>query len=209
MATLGPLQRSLKREGLMATIELDPLTVNVTAEVVQAVKPAAVRNLAVAARINQATGGNAFFVLELVRELLEMDTLEEPPEPMPLPSRIEETIQRRIGRLSSIAKQVLEAAAVLSSHLDFHLLRSVTGCSEMDVADGLDELLRVQMLCATKTGITFQHDLTKVAVDRTLTDWRKELLHKRAVEALAEAERPVAVNVVHHDSAAGNRVLAG
>ena len=195
IATLGPLQRSLKREGLMATIELDPLTVNETAEVVQVVKPAAVRNLAAAASINRATGGNAFFVLELVRELLDLDALEEPPEPMPLPPKIEETIQRRLGRLSSIGKQVLEAAAVLNSHLDFHLLRSVTGRSDMEVADGIDELLRVQMLRATKTGIAFQHDLTKVAVERALTDWRKELLHKRAMEAFAQAEQPMTVNV--------------
>jgi DNA-binding SARP family transcriptional activator len=184
MSTLAPLQRSLKRDGLMTIIQLEPLTVDATADVLQAAKPPVMRNLAIAARIHRATGGNAFFVLELVRELLEIDALEDPPEPMPLPFSIEETIQRRISRLNLIAKHVLEAAAVLGSHLNFHLLQSVTRHSNMEVADGLDELLRVQVLCVTETGITFQHDLARVTVDRTLTDWRKELLHKRVAEAL-------------------------
>ncbi len=187
MATLAPLQRCLQREGLMATIELEPLTANAVADVLQAVKPPGVPNLTTVALIHQATGGNTFFVLELVRELLAMNALEQPPATMPLPFSVEATIQRRTDRLSSTSRQVLEAAAVLSPHLDFHLLGSVTGRSEMEVADGLDELLRSQMLCVTESGIAFRHDLAKIAVYRTLKDWRKNLLHERAAQALAQA----------------------
>jgi predicted ATPase len=91
--------------------------------------------VALANQIHGATGGNAFFVLETIRDLLENDLLVSPPADLPLP----DTVQRRLDRLSPVARQVLEAAAVLSPDLRFELLQETAGRSAHELADGFDE----------------------------------------------------------------------
>ena len=213
VSKLAPLQRLLQRSGIMTTVELEPWTPEIIAEVLQAVKQHGRWSPSAVDRVYQATGGNAFFVLELIRHLFETDHLENPPEPIPLPTSIQETIQRRIGRLSSVTRQILEAASVLSPNLDVSLLHWVTGRSELEVADGLDELLQNQMLHKTNTCIAFQHTLVETAVYQSLTDWRKSLLHRRSAEALilqADGREigPMHAIVARHYSAAGSHELA-
>ena len=65
-----------------------------------------------AARIHAATGGNTFFVLETIRELLSTDQLTADAE-VPLSPTVRETVLRRTGRFSPLARQVLEVTAVL------------------------------------------------------------------------------------------------
>ena len=59
-----------------------------------------------------ATGGNTFFVLETIRELLSTDQLTADAE-VPLSPTVRETVLRRTGRFSPLARQVLEVTAVL------------------------------------------------------------------------------------------------
>jgi hypothetical protein len=57
-----------------------------------------------------------------------------------------EAVQERLGRLSPVARQVIESAAVLAPDIQFDLLQQTAGRSELEVVDGLDELVRRQLL---------------------------------------------------------------
>jgi DNA-binding SARP family transcriptional activator len=204
---LASLQRTLRRDGRMATVPLEPLSVDSVAAVLREVKRPDPQDPITASRIHRATGGNTFFVLEVVRELAELGLLENPPDPLPLPSSVQETLHRRFGRLSTVAKQVLEAAAVLGADLDFRLVQLTTGREELEVADGVDELLRHQMLASTEQGIALQHDLVRQFVYGELSEWRRRLLHGRAADALVQMHQQDASR--RHASAARHYAAAG
>jgi predicted ATPase len=159
-----------------------------------------------AARIRDATGGNPFFVLETIRAMLESDQLASPPETLSLAESVQEAILGRLAKLSPVARQVLEAAAVLAPNLDQPLLQETAGRAEFEVADGLDELVGRQMLTEGDPP-RLRHDLLSQVTYQNLTAWHRQLLHGRAADALAGLhggqEDEGAAQIAGHYDAAG------
>jgi predicted ATPase/DNA-binding SARP family transcriptional activator len=135
-----------------------------------------------AERIAAATGGNPFFILETLRVLLESGRLDSPVEELPLARSIQETVQQRVSRLSPVYRQVLETAAVLNPVLEFELLVKTAGRSEQEISDGLEELVRRQLLSDGEK-IRFKHDLLAQSVYQHISPGRLRLLHRRAAES--------------------------
>lgn len=65
-------------------------------------------------RLEETSGGNPFFALELGRVLLESPTVLDPGQPLPVPSSLTELLGSRLERLSKVAKEVLLVASALS-----------------------------------------------------------------------------------------------
>ena len=138
-------------------------------------------------RLSEATGGNPFFLLETLRTLAEAeDPLDPPPglPDIPLPDSVRQAVEMRVQRLSSTARQVLEAAAVLGLPFDFDTLHLTAGRQEMETVDGLDELVARQLLVEQAGCYHFRHDMVRDAVASGLSTYRRRLLHRRAAEAL-------------------------
>jgi predicted ATPase len=97
-----------------------------------------------AARLQQITGGNPFFLLESVQAMLESGvspaTFETASE-MPITSTVRATIEQRMDRLSPMARQILEAGSIFGPAFDFDEIRQTGGRSEMETVEGLDELV--------------------------------------------------------------------
>ena len=100
--------------------------------------------------------------------------------------------------LLGVAQQLLDAAAVLAANLTFELIQATTGRSDMEVGDGLDELLRPQPAALHRRG-------HQAAVDGRLEDLHVlpggvELLGKEMTADLldpgAVRRLPDAANVV-------------
>ena len=143
---VADVKRAFARPGLLAETLLSRLTTADIAAVLAHTTQAPGAAQSLAARLHAATGGNAFFVLETVRALLENGTLADPPDHLPLPATVQAAIERRLERLSPPARQAFEAAAVLAPDLAIDLLAQTAGRSELETAQGLDELERRQLL---------------------------------------------------------------
>ena len=63
-------------------------------------------------RVNDVTAGNAFFALELGRELARLGTRLQPGEPFPVPSNLAQLLRMRLARLSTETLKVLLIAAL-------------------------------------------------------------------------------------------------
>jgi DNA-binding SARP family transcriptional activator/uncharacterized protein YkuJ len=180
---LLPLQRALRRLGPVTDVRLGPLSEEAIDAIVDHISAGqAPPNLS--GRIYRMTGGNTFFVLELVRDLSEQKLLKNPPQTLPVPQSVLETVQQRVGRLTPLARQLLDAAAILETNLNAGVIQLTTGRSDLEVGDGLDELVQRQLLLPQGAGFRFQHDLVQTAVNQQLTPWRSRLLNRRAGEAL-------------------------
>ena len=187
---LAALLPALNRAGRLAEIALGGLAVSDVQHLFSLATPAP-PDPKLAERIHQTTGGNPFFVLEIVRELQETGELDDPPESLPLPATVRDAIMERVSHLTPIARQVLEAAAVLDPLLDDALLQHTSARSAAETADALDELLAHQLLHVRPTPageLAFPHSLMQQAVYRDLSPWRRRLLHLRAGEELARVQ---------------------
>jgi DNA-binding SARP family transcriptional activator/tetratricopeptide (TPR) repeat protein/type II secretory pathway predicted ATPase ExeA len=175
-------------DGLAAVVHLEPFGIAEIAELLAAVPVAqSVPPLGPldAARLLTETRGLPLLVVEYIRAAHD-GTVETPP------AGVRDLLGRRIDTAQETTVQVVSAAAVLQGRFDADLLRAVSGRSEAETADALDDAVRHRLLeenPATSDSEQPAYDfpfeaLRRVVYERT-TFARRRLLHGRAADALA------------------------
>jgi len=167
----------LQRDGTLDRIGLRGLQEDDVAELARSV----LGDDEVAARVHARTGGNAFFVEEVLRGLAEAGTPE-------VPESVRHAVGVRLSRLSAAANELLAVAAILGLEQDASALQA-TARLEPDVEEAaLDEILRARLLqpAATPRRFEFAHALVRDAVLHELNVLRRQRLHRRAADALTE-----------------------
>src|SRR5215212_4399780 len=145
-----------------------------------------------AATLHRLTGGNPFFLTEVLAADAES-----------VPATVGDAVLARAARLSPEARALLDVAAVIGSTIDLDLLLSVAG----PVLDEADEGIERGLLRGTDEGLAFCHELARDAILAAIAPLRRPLLHARVLAALRdapEAERDLA-RLAHHAEAAGDR----
>jgi DNA-binding CsgD family transcriptional regulator/tetratricopeptide (TPR) repeat protein len=120
-----------------------------------------------------------------------------------IPATVRDAVLARVARLSPAAPELLEAVAVSPQRVEPWLLEALAGA----VADSLDECLGSRMLAAEAGGVSFRHELARLAVAETLAPNRAAALHPAALSALADPPTgdPDMARLAHHAEAAGDR----
>jgi DNA-binding SARP family transcriptional activator/DNA-binding CsgD family transcriptional regulator/tetratricopeptide (TPR) repeat protein len=139
----------------------------------------------------QETGGNAFFVTEVVASGGQQ-----------LPSSVQDAVLARVHRLSPQARLALESAAVIGSRVEPALVRTMGGIT----ADAVDECTTSGMLRFQAPSYAFRHELVRQAVLSGIAPGRLGALHWQALERLRElpmSPRPLA-RLAEHAEMAGD-----
>jgi DNA-binding CsgD family transcriptional regulator len=123
-------------------------------------------------RLHRDTGGNAFFVTEV---------LSSPDAEVP--ASVIDAILARVINLSKDARRTLEAAAVFGPRVPPRLLLEVEGVS----VEGLDDCVAAGMLHFEQGHYAFRHELTRQAVLQRMSPAARQQLH---AEALSRMRRP-------------------
>jgi tetratricopeptide (TPR) repeat protein len=137
--------------------------------------------------VHARTGGNAFFLVELLAE-----------ETGALPATVRDTIVARAAHLSGPARDALDAAAVLGRAGEVDVIQVVGDCT----LDAIDECVQAGLLVGDHERQSFRHDLAREAIDDALTPLRRRQLHARALDALGDDAD--IVRLAHHAIAAGD-----
>jgi ABC-type oligopeptide transport system substrate-binding subunit/DNA-binding SARP family transcriptional activator len=187
---VSDLRRSSRRTGALVELDLRPLTESEVMDLLHHLAPEREADQALARRMHTLTGGNPFYLVEIVRMLHDAEQASD----VPLPGSVLETVRARVARLPGEARQVLGAAAILGDGFDFELLQETAGRSELETVRGLDELVARALLTddSEGNGYRFRHDLIRLVVSKDLSVRRRQLLHRRAARALEAslARRP-------------------
>jgi tetratricopeptide (TPR) repeat protein len=103
---------------------------------------------------------------------------------MELPPRLRAVLDRRLARLSSPARSVVETAAVIGGEFDFDLLRNISEQEESVTINALDELWQVRIVRERGGLYDFSHDKLREATLLGISPIRLRWLHQRAGEEL-------------------------
>ena len=143
-----------------------------------------------AGEVYQRTGGNPFYVTEVLAVGSER-----------VPATVRDAVLARVSRLSRAGREVLDAAAVLGRRVEINLLAGVSGQSLAAV----DECLRRGALVADNDTVAFRHELTRLAVDQSLSPGLRAGIHARALAQLTARESADDRRLAHHAAGCGDR----
>jgi class 3 adenylate cyclase/tetratricopeptide (TPR) repeat protein len=148
--------------------------------------------------VHERTGGNPFFIEEVVRELVEAGylvgdrgayRLTKPVGDTGVPATVQAILAARIDRLET-AKALLQAASVIGKEVPEPALKMVAGVDDVALAEGLKELIGAGFLYEAEIYperiLAFSHPLTQeVAYGSQLGEQRAKA-HAAAARALIE-----------------------
>src|SRR5271166_6279985 len=176
--------------------------------------------------VGERTGGVPLFVEEVTRLLLERDA---PGGAQAIPPTLQQSLAARLDRLGE-AREVAQIGAVLGRDFSYALLRAVAavddrappgqaglseagyrGLDDARLQSALDRLTEADLLFVDGAPPTaayrFKHALIQDAAYESLLKSRRQALHRRAAEALRDANaEPEAI--AHHFTEAGLDDLA-
>lgn len=137
-------------------------------------------------RVYIETEGLPLFVAEYLAAIAEEGDVAEGA----LPRELHDLLEARLSGLSPIARQLLEAAAVVGRSFELDGVRAASGRSDEETAEGLEELLGrglVRELADAEPAYDFTHDKLRALVYDTISLARRRLVHRRVADALLRA----------------------
>ncbi len=166
-----------------------------------------------AERLYRESEGQPFFLIETLKLI---ERRGDAPVDTTLPASVRELLHSRLARASETARQLLSAAAVIGRTFDFELLNQVSGRSEWETLNGVEELDAHGFIAAVQAGNAPQYDFTheklRALVYEETSLARRRLLHRRAADALIQRARgqldSIAGNIAQHLGAGGDETRA-
>ena len=151
--------------------------------------------------VQERTGGNPFFIEEIVQSLVETGAvagakgayrLVKPAEEVLLPATVQTVLEARIDRLAEREKRVLQTASVIGKKFSEPILRRIADFGAGDVPAALHALTSAEFLYQEalypEAEYAFKHPLTQEVAYRSQLAERKALVHAAVARAIEELE---------------------
>jgi DNA-binding CsgD family transcriptional regulator len=135
-----------------------------------------------AQRLHQLTGGNPFFVREVLASPDEL-----------VPDSVRDALLARLVRCSAATRDLAEFVSISPNGAETWLLESVLGVQQTAV----DEAGARGLLVVHNDAVGFRHELARLAVYSAIPPERVRALHQLVLQALA-VHRGDAARLVHH-----------
>ena len=126
-----------------------------------------------AAALYQLTGGNPFYVTEVLQAGM-----------AEVPASARDAVLARAAGLSTDARQLLEVAALTGARAEAALLEATAGCPPPAV----DELLACGLLAADGGWLRFRHEIARLAVEQAIPARRRAAIQGQILTVLRSSE---------------------
>lgn len=141
--------------------------------------------------IYEATRGNPFFVMEMLRS--EAGII---PAGGDIPVTVRDAVLARATRLDDQARDLLELASIIPGQAELWLLDAILQLDPLAV----DACIESGFLLPSGEALVFRHELARMAIEESLSSGHSKALHRKALKVLGErsaTEIPLA-RLVHH-----------
>ena len=193
-------QAAWMRKSYYQRLPLLPLGPEAIAELIQHLLGSDPSIAGVAELVRERSGGNPFFIEEVVQSLAESGSLEgtkgayrlvRPVEQVAVPPTVQAILAGRIDRLPEREKQVLQTAAVIGKQFTEPILGRVIELPERELAAALSELQRAEFIYEEALYPTaeyaFKHALTREVAHGSQLQERRRGIHAAVAEAIEDA----------------------
>jgi DNA-binding CsgD family transcriptional regulator len=136
------------------------------------------------AEVRQASGGNPFFALEIVRMLKRSDVSIEAGQPIPVPDSLHDLVHGRLLALPPESRDFLLAAAA-HAHPTLAITEAASG---VVCAEGLRPALDARIVEVDGERIRFTHPLLSAGAYEIADPLRRREIHARLADALDDPE---------------------
>jgi class 3 adenylate cyclase len=165
--------------------------------------------------IRDRTGGNPFFVEEVLRDVGVEDDWSTAIARIGVPETVKDLLLRRMRRLDDNCRRLLTFAAVTGREFALEILERISDTTADDVAETLEQAIAARVVEESPGSIghySFAHALIREAIYEQLSHTRRAQLHRLIGEAMeavvADAPDDRASTLAHHFSAAGDTAKA-
>lgn len=151
-------------------------------------------------RLQAATEGNPFFLLETLRHLMAQQLLVADASgwstpfddhtadyaELPVPPSVRSVVITRVHALGMPMLRLLELAALCRGRLDARLLAAAGALAEEEVIRLLEHAQAAALVHDSREGWRFAHDLVRQSLQQGLSSARQRLLHERLAQQLQQ-----------------------
>lgn len=183
---------SMARENLMKKITLEPLDKHEVTRIISSIIDTE-SSPELTEYIYRETGGNPFFIEELLKSLKDDGALNwngseyefDESSAKTIPYSVEGVIERKLEKLSDRAYSLLEHASVIGRAFSFRFLHEVTGINEGQLFDYLDEILEKRLLSeGNGEQYVFSEDIVREIIYNRMSKTRLSRFHHGVGEKL-------------------------
>jgi DNA-binding SARP family transcriptional activator/predicted ATPase len=195
-APVQQVLRSLRRDGVLAEIEIGPLAREALVRIIDERAPGADSQ-----RLSLECAGNPLLAIELAHAEMRGSVA----------GSLEDLIRERLSGFGAVEADVLRWAAALFPRIDVGDLVKLSGLDRDVVEAALEHAERHAMLQATERGLSFAHALIARAVYRDISPLRRQVMHRRIALLLQKdnaQELARAAELAHHAALSGDPGLA-
>jgi DNA-binding SARP family transcriptional activator len=186
---LTAMLREVGREPVTRRLTLGGLNKDDVAEYVE-LTASDLASPALVVALHEKTEGNPLFVAETVRLLAHERLRTESSEArVVIPQSVHDVIVRRLTFLSEECNRVLVLASVLGREFEIALLARVSGVSQDELLETLDEAMAARVISDVPGGrgrLRFAHVITRDTLYEGLTIARRVQLHRLVARTLEE-----------------------
>ena len=152
--------------------------------------------------LHSRTGGNPFFLEELVAGAGDLSI--EDIETAPLPWTVAEAVRRQVDGLDPDVRAVVSAMSVLGRRVAFDLLAAVTAEDERLLIEHLRTAVDAGLIVEADADVfSFHHDLAREAIHSGLLGREQRRLHEAALAAMRADGSQDHIGLAQHARGAG------
>jgi DNA-binding NarL/FixJ family response regulator len=144
-------------------------------------------------RVREVTGGNAFFVSQVVRA-----------PSGELPASVRDTVLAGLARLSDSARRAVETVAVVPDRAELDVVYVAAPARPVDV----EEAERAGLLVSDGRTVRFRHELGREAIETSLPGARRRDRHAAMLSALLATSASQDAAIAYHADLAGDHQVA-
>ncbi|HEX9259418.1 MAG TPA: AAA family ATPase, partial [Acidimicrobiales bacterium] len=177
--TRRELDKLLALPGVL-TMPLSPLAAGEIASALDGVWPGErVDTRPVAERLARTTGGNAFFVTESIRAMVDAHDLSL----RSVPGTVTQMVVARAEGLSPLARELV-AIVACSDGVEAAVLGHALGAPGDELAAAVEQAVDAGLVADRPTGVAISHELARDALTSGLSSVRRAALHQRLLSSL-------------------------
>ena len=193
---LNPSLMKFNRQRLLETIQVRSLSKEETVELIKQTFGEQTISPEFADLIYGRTGGNPFFVEEVLRSLVEDGTVfrtekgwdRKPIQELAVPNTVRTILKSRLSKLDPETLNVLVLASVIGSEFDFEVLREVAQIDEDKLLERLETALASGLVREPQRGVfRFVDNRVRELMLDDLSKIRRGKYHEKIAEAMEKA----------------------